>query len=160
MGHKAFIALGTNLGDRLANLEAALRAMPPALRVVRRSRVYQTPPWGYTDQPAFLNQVIEAETDLTPQDLLVFLKDLERRLGRLPTFQYGPRLIDLDILFYDDLVLESPVLVLPHPKLHERAFVLAPLNDLAPDLRHPLLGMTVQELQEEVDTQGIHPHQG
>jgi len=158
-----YLALGSNLADRPANLRAAINALPalsaaegaPLIRVTRESPVYETPPWGVTDQPAFLNMVVEAETDLPPAALLGFLKLLETRLGRQPGLRYGPRLIDLDILFYGDLVLDTPPLVIPHPRLHERAFVLVPLADLAPDLRHPVLGAAVRELLAGVDTAGI-----
>jgi 2-amino-4-hydroxy-6-hydroxymethyldihydropteridine diphosphokinase len=152
-----YIALGTNLGDRLANLEAAISSMPPAVRVTGRSPVYQTAPWGYPDQPDFFNQVIQAETDLTPQELITYLKWLEKNLGRIPTFRNGPRLIDLDILFYDELVMDSPPLSIPHPRLAERAFVLVPLADLAPGLRHPVLGKTVGELLHAIDSSEVKP---
>ncbi len=152
---RLYLALGSNLGDRRANLQAALQALPPAVLVRRASPVYETPPWGLTEQPAFLNMVVEAETGLPPLDLLVHLKRLETQLGRLPSVRYGPRSIDMDILFYDDLVLDSPGLTIPHPRLHERAFVLVPLADLAPDLVHPRLGQTVRDLLTAVDTSGI-----
>jgi len=155
MQHIAFIALGTNLGDRSANLRAALAALPPDVRVLAESHVYETPPWGYTDQPAFLNMAIRADTDLEPEALLGYLKQLEAQLGREPTFRNGPRRIDLDILFYDDLVLDESGLSIPHPRLHERAFVLVPLADLAPDLRHPVLGQTVREMLATNDSAGI-----
>ncbi|HZD55303.1 MAG TPA: 2-amino-4-hydroxy-6-hydroxymethyldihydropteridine diphosphokinase [Anaerolineales bacterium] len=155
MSHTVYLALGTNLGDRLSNLKKAIAAMAPVITPLECSPVYETPPWGYTDQPAFLNQVIKAQTDLDPQDLLLVLKDLETRLGREPTFRYGPRLIDLDILFYDRVVLQSAPLAIPHPRLAERAFVLVPLADLAPDFRHPTLDKTVSELLAAVDTASI-----
>ena len=151
-----YIALGTNLGDRLENLNAAIRAMAPEVSILACSPVYQTPPWGYADQPEFLNQVIQAETSLAPEDLLAFLKRLERDLGRVPTVLYGPRLIDLDILFYNDQVIDTPPLVIPHPRLAERAFVLVPLADLAPELRHPVLGKAISELLKEIDTSEVH----
>jgi 2-amino-4-hydroxy-6-hydroxymethyldihydropteridine diphosphokinase len=155
MDHLVHIALGTNLGDRPANLKAALAALPPALTGLAGSPVYETPPWGVIDQPAFLNMVVRGETSLAPEDLLAHLKHLESELGRLPSIRYGPRLIDLDILFYDDLVLDTPKLTIPHPHLHKRAFVLVPLADLAPELVHPVFVKTVRQLLEAVDTTGV-----
>ncbi len=151
----AYLGLGSNLGDRLANLQAAAAALPPAARVLRASRVYETPPWGYAEQPAFLNQVLEIDTALPPLELLGVLKDIEASLGRTPTFRYGPRLIDLDILLYNSQALELPGLSIPHPRLSERAFVLVPLAELAPDLRHPVNGKSIQELLEAVDRSGV-----
>jgi len=155
MNHTVYIALGTNLGERLANLRAAIKSMQPEITVLAESHVYETPPWGYEDQPAFLNMVVKAETDLEPELLLNNLKQLEVELGRKQNFRWGPRLIDLDILFYDDLVLELPPLVIPHPRLHERAFVLVPLMDVAPDLIHPIFQRRVSDLLTEVNRQGI-----
>ena len=153
--HSVFLALGTNLGDRLANLRAAIEALPPAAIVLAESPVYETPPWGLTDQPAFLNMAVKAKTRLEPEALLATLKRIEQELGRTPAVRWGPRVIDMDILFYDDLVLETPEATIPHPRLHERAFVLVPLADVAPDLRHPVLGKTVAEMLAECDTSGI-----
>jgi 2-amino-4-hydroxy-6-hydroxymethyldihydropteridine diphosphokinase len=155
MSHLVYIALGTNLGDRLANLTAALRALPPTVQPLAASRVYETPPWGVLDQPAFLNQVIRAQTGLAPLELLAWLKRLETGLGRQPGVRYGPRRIDLDILLYDDLQLETPALTIPHPRLGERAFVLVPLADLAPDLRPPGMEQTVGEMLARLDQSGI-----
>jgi 2-amino-4-hydroxy-6-hydroxymethyldihydropteridine diphosphokinase len=160
MTHTVIIALGTNLGDRPANLRAALAAFGPEITITAESAIYETEPWGYADQPAFLNMVVRAETDLSPPDLLTRLKGLESSLGRLPTFRNGPRQIDLDILFYDDLTLDTPPLVIPHPRLHERAFVLVPLADIAPGLVHPVLGLSVAQLVETVDRCGVSLFQG
>jgi len=150
-----FLALGTNLGDRLENLHRAIEALAPTVKILARSPIYETPPWGVTDQPAFLNMALRGETLLPPTALLHFLKSLERQLGRIPSVRYGSRLIDLDILFYDDLVLDSDELTIPHPRVHERAFVLVPLADLAPDFVHPVLRKSVSTLLQQVDAGGI-----
>ena len=155
MDHIVYLALGSNMGNRLANLKAAINNLTPQMAVKARSSVYETPPWGYTEQSAFLNQVIMAETYLQPQALLAHLKRLEKALGRKPSFQNGPRLIDIDILFFDDLVIDTPPLVIPHPRLHERAFVLIPLADIAPDLIHPILYKSVREMLADVNSAGI-----
>lgn len=150
-----YLALGTNLGNRLQNLQAALDAFPPSIVHRQSSHIYETPPWGYADQPAFLNMAVKCETGLGPESLLKRLKQLEVRLGREASFRYGPRRIDLDILFYGELVLESETLTLPHPRLHERAFVLVPLMELAPNLIHPVLKKSVAELLAGLNVEGI-----
>ena len=155
MSPVVYLALGTNLGDRMANLRAALSALPPEVNVLVCSPVYETPPWGYPHQPAFLNQVVKAETNLPPLELLAFLKGIEAQMGRQATFRDGPRVIDLDILFYNDLVHETPALSIPHPRMAGRAFVLIPLADLAPSLSHPVLGLKIQEMLADVDRTGI-----
>lgn len=153
--HTVHLALGSNLDNRAANLKQAIASLPPQMEVKAKSHVYETLPWGHTDQPSFLNQVVSGETYLEPGHLLKHIKRLEEVLGRKPSFQYGPRLIDIDILFYDDLVLDTPPLVIPHPRLHERGFVLLPLMDVAPDLTHPVLNKTVRELAASADLSGI-----
>jgi len=155
VNHTVYIALGTNLGERLDNLRAAIQSMPPEVNILAESHIYETPPWGYEDQPAFLNMVVIAETNLEPEPLLKYLKQLEVELGRESNFRWGPRLIDLDILFYDDLVIDTPPLVTPHPRLHERAFVLVPLMDVSPNLVHPVIGKKISALLAEMDTQEI-----
>jgi 2-amino-4-hydroxy-6-hydroxymethyldihydropteridine diphosphokinase len=158
--HIIFLALGTNLGERLQNLRAAINAFGPQIRVLEESRVYETEPWGYADQPAFLNMVVRAETDLSPRDLLDRIKELESSLGRIPNFRNGPRLIDLDILFYDDLILNTPGLVIPHPRLQERAFVAVPLADVAHAMMHPVSGHGVAQIVESLDRQGVNEFTG
>jgi 2-amino-4-hydroxy-6-hydroxymethyldihydropteridine diphosphokinase len=150
-----FLALGSNMGDRQANLETAIQSLGPKIRVLKRSSIYETPPWGFIDQPAFLNMVIEAETSLSPEKLLKFIKTLEIDLGRKASFRNGPRLIDLDILFFDQLILNMPGLNIPHPRLHERGFVLAPLVEIAPDFNHPILKIKMRELLANADCNGI-----
>ena len=155
--HIVYLALGSNVGNRLANLKAAINSLPPQMEVKAKSKVYETPPWGYTNQEKFLNQVLKVDTYVEPEPLLKHLKRLEMALGRVDTFQNGPRLIDIDILFYDDLVLESPTVVIPHPRLHERGFVLMPLMDIAPDLIHPVRKQSVREMLAYCDVSGITP---
>lgn len=155
MNQPVYLALGTNLGDRIANLQAARDALPPPVNILRTSPVYETPPWGFERQPAFFNQVLETKTQLGAVDLLAYLKELETRLGRTLTFQYGPRLIDLDILLIGDAVMDLPGLVIPHPRMAERAFVLKPLADLAPDLTHPVSRKTIREMLGALDSSGI-----
>ncbi|MBE0669769.1 MAG: 2-amino-4-hydroxy-6-hydroxymethyldihydropteridine diphosphokinase [Anaerolineales bacterium] len=160
MEHIVYLALGSNIGNRLANLKNAISNLTPQLNVKKKSPVYETPPWGFKEQAAFLNQVVMAETYLEPEALLGHLKRLETALGREPSFQNGPRLIDMDILFFDDLIIDSPPLVIPHPRLHQRAFVLVPLNDIAPDLIHSLLNIPISELLLDVDRTNVNLYEG
>lgn len=153
--HIVYLALGSNLENRAANLKEAISSLSPQMDVLAKSKIYETPPWGYTDQPKFLNQVVKVKTYLDPEPLLKHLKRLEIALGRQATFRNGPRLIDIDILFYDDLILETPTLVIPHPRLHERGFVLMPLMDIAPDLVHPVQRQSISEMLASCDLNGI-----
>ncbi len=142
------LSLGSNLGDRRANLRAALDALEhlPQTRVTIESHVFETDAWGVTDQPAFLNLVAEIETDLTPLELLNAVKSIERVLGREPGTRWGPRTIDLDIVLWEDTVLSTPELTIPHAEFRNRAFVLVPLAEIAPERVDPVSGRTVAEL--------------
>ncbi len=154
---RVYIGLGTNLGNRWRNILRAIEALRSIVVVERVSPVYETAPWGYIDQPPFFNAVVEGWTEKEPLDLLDELKRLERELGRRPSFRYGPRVIDLDMLLYGRRVIEHPRLVLPHPTIPERAFVLVPLADLIPDFIHPVLKKRIADLLAEVDTSTVWP---
>jgi 2-amino-4-hydroxy-6-hydroxymethyldihydropteridine diphosphokinase len=142
MGVLAYVGLGSNLGDRRALIASALERLRPR----RVSAVVETEPWGVAGQPRFLNAVAELETDLAPGALLDRLLDLERDLGRVRAERWGPRTMDLDLLLYGDRRVDTPSLTLPHPRLHERRFVLEGLAELCPDLRVPGLDRTVRDL--------------
>ena len=155
MNHIIYLSLGTNIGNRADNLKQAISSLPPQMTVKAKSKAYETPPWGYTEQDNFLNQVVMVTTYLEPDPLLKHIKRLEVALGRKATFRHGPRLIDIDILFYDDLILDTPPLIIPHPHLHERGFVLLPMMDIAPDFVHPVLKKKIRELIGSCDMNGI-----
>jgi 2-amino-4-hydroxy-6-hydroxymethyldihydropteridine diphosphokinase len=155
VGIPVYLALGSNLGDREANLALARRELSTLNNILKVSSIYETPPWGVTDQPAFLNQVLAARTNLSPLDLLKSVKEIEVRMGRIPSVRYGPRLIDIDILMYDDTILDTPTLTLPHPRMAERAFVLVPLLEIAPDLISPVSGERLSYLLAGLDQGGI-----
>lgn len=158
--HVVYLALGSNIGNRLVNLKEAISSLAPQMDVKAKSSVYETDPWGYADQEKFLNQVVRVETYLKPEQLIKHLKRLEVALGRKESFQNGPRLIDMDILLYDDLVLYSPALTIPHPHMHERAFVLVPLMDVASDLVHPVKKKSIRELALFADVSGVRKFEG
>ncbi len=145
-----YLGLGANLGDRRANLARALDMLSLNVDVARVSSLYETEPVGYTAQPAFLNAVALVRTTFPPLQVFSFAKGIERAMGRTPSFRNAPRLVDIDILLYGEVVTESPELTLPHPRMHERAFVLAPLVEIAPEVWHPVLLKTEGELLAEV----------
>ncbi len=151
-GIVAYIGMGTNLGDRRGALEIALRELhqPPIIRVERVSSVYETAPVGVTEQPDFLNAVAQVQTTLSPRQLLDALLNIENKMGRVRTLRWGPRVIDLDLLIYGEAQVKLPGLEIPHPRLRERAFVLAPLAEIAPDLPLPPDGQTAQKVFGEL----------
>ncbi len=151
MTAKAYLALGSNVGDRLRNLREAvgLLSSTPGITVLRVAGVYETEPVGVRDQPWFLNSVAEVSTTLSPEDLLVAVKDVERSVGRTPTYRWGPREIDVDILLYDGAQIAGDRLTVPHPRMQERLFVLLPLRELYPDWRDGS-GVGLDELIEKV----------
>ena len=144
---KVFIGLGGNLGNPANIFSAALKELESRnCRVLQRSSLYQTKPYGFSDQPDFLNAVAELETDMSPKDILFEMKEIEDILGKKVLFKNGPRAIDLDLLFHGETVITCPELILPHPGISERDFVLLPMMEIQPEFRHPVLGLTIKEL--------------
>lgn len=155
--HKVYLGLGSNLGDRMENLRRALAALAPYVTIEEVSSVYDTAPVHILNQPRFLNIAVAGHTSLSSLALLHVLKRIESDLGRTKGERYGPRLIDIDILLYEDELVDTPELTLPHPRIAERAFVLVPLAEIAANLVHPRLQETIGALARRVDTAGVHP---
>jgi GTP cyclohydrolase-4 len=153
--HTVYLALGANIGDRRGNLAAALQRLREVMEIEIISSIYETDPVGYIDQPRFLNIVCRGKTWLQAENLLKYAKEIEFAIGRRPSFRNGPRPIDIDILLYDDLKLQQEHLTIPHPRMRERAFVLAPLSEIAPEVIDPVSGKTAQELLAGVSQEGV-----
>jgi 2-amino-4-hydroxy-6-hydroxymethyldihydropteridine diphosphokinase len=151
-----YLGLGSNVGDREANLRDALKRLESAgIRVVRRSSLYETEPQELREQPWFLNAVVEVETDLFPLQVLACIRNIERAMGRRRVTPKGPRNIDIDILFYGRSVIDTADLEVPHPRIAQRRFVLEPLSEIAPDFRNPVTGKTAREMLAGLEPQGV-----
>ncbi len=145
-----YIGIGSNVGDRKKNIRRALELLEEESTIIKKSPIHETEPEGFAYQNLFLNCVVHVETNHDPMTLLEFLQDVEKRLKRVETMKNGPRTIDLDILFYGENIIDTDELTVPHPQLHTRTFVLIPLNEIAPDLVHPVLKKTVREILEDL----------
>ena len=142
-----YIGIGSNLGNKRDNCLKAVESLEKSgLRITKRSSLHETEPWGVKEQPKFINMAVEADTDLPPRELLLLLKKIEDAMGRERMTRWGPRIIDLDILLYNDLQMKEPDLQIPHPLMHERDFVLEPLSEIAPEKVHPVLSRKIRDL--------------
>ena len=157
--HTVYLGVGSNVGDRMANIKASadLINKTKCSKVKRISKIYETEPYGYKEQDMFLNCVFEIQSLLTPRSLVCFLLDIEQKLKRERTIKWGPRTIDLDVLFYDDLITETEDIIIPHPRLHERLFVLRPLCDIAPYLVHPIFRERCYKIMESLKSDEPDP---
>jgi len=146
-----YLALGSNVGDSRTNIAQAVKLLGNSIKQIKQAPLYTSKAVGYTDQPDFLNTAISGQTDLGPKELLDFIGKVERQVGRTASFHWGPREIDIDIIFYGDLIQEAQKLTIPHPNFRGRDFVLQPLSDLSPQMLDPISGETVQQLLDKID---------
>ncbi len=153
----AYLLLGSNLGDRISYIKQAKELIQIICgNIIQQSSIYETAAWGIEEQPSFYNQAVILKTTLLPEELMQYLLNIEETIGRIRTIKYGPRIIDIDIQLIDELIINTPLLSLPHPLLVDRKFALMPLAEIAPQLKHPVLNKTILELQKECrDSLGI-----
>ncbi|MCE5194260.1 MAG: 2-amino-4-hydroxy-6-hydroxymethyldihydropteridine diphosphokinase [Nitrospiraceae bacterium] len=145
--HTVYLCIGSNIGSRKENCEKVINLIEESgISIKKQSQMYETEPWGFKDQPKFINMALETETNKTPDELLNILKQIEKKMGRTDEIKWGPRIIDIDILLYDDLVKNTELLEIPHPLMHERDFVLKPLCEIAPHITHPVFKKTIKDL--------------
>lgn len=150
-----YLGLGTNVGDKTKNLINAVDILGRKLKIIKTSRIYPSKPVGYTQQDIFLNMALYCQTEMDAKTLFRFIKDVEREVGRIERFRWGPREIDIDILFYNNQVINDGDIIVPHPRLHERDFVLIPLMDINPGLIHPVLKKSIGELLEDIKEKSV-----
>lgn len=151
---RVFLSLGSNLGNRKNHLKRAIEKLKDSnIKIIRESNIIETEPYGYKEQAKFLNLALEVETDLEPKDLIELILEIEGKLGRKREKKWGPRVIDIDIIFYDSLIINEPNLKIPHPDMQNRLFVLKPMQEIAQDFVHPVLKKTITELLEELSSQ-------
>jgi 2-amino-4-hydroxy-6-hydroxymethyldihydropteridine diphosphokinase len=150
---RVFLGLGSNLGDRVDTIRKVQEMVSsiPGVTLVSSSSLYETEPVGISDQPMFVNAVLEIETDLSPKELFLKLKDIEAKMGRRKTVRWGPRIIDIDILLFGDRIIEERDLTIPHPEMAKRGFVLVPLCEIAPEMKHPRHKKTIREIADGLD---------
>ena len=148
---EAYIGIGSNLGNRKQNCENAISLLKEnRITVLKRSTMFETAPWGIKDQPKFINMAIKIDTILEPENLLSLLKEIESAIGRTQTFRWGPRIIDLDILLYDNSIINTNTVKIPHPGIKDRDFVLRPLSEIAPEKIHPVFKKSIKKLLDEL----------
>lgn len=155
MENKVYLGLGSNVGDKTGYLMKGIDILGEKIRIVKTSRIYVSKPVGYQQQDMFLNMVVYGETSMDLPSLFQFIKDVEKRVGRVERFRWGPREIDIDILFFNDEVYSSEDLTVPHPRLHERDFVLVPMMDIDPDYIHPVLRLKIRDLVSNVRERSV-----